>query len=43
MSEVRHNWTKDEILEIYNKPMRLNSDLLDDEKNQLLNFIKNNM
>ena len=21
MSEVRHNWTKEEILEIYNKPM----------------------
>ena len=21
MSEVRHNWTKEEILEIYNRPM----------------------
>jgi biotin synthase len=21
MSEIRHNWTKEEILEIYNKPM----------------------
>ena len=29
--------------EIYNKPMKLNTDLLDDEKNQLLNFIKNNI
>ena len=29
--------------EIYNKPMSLNPDLLEDEKNGLLNFIKNNI
>ena len=31
------------LCEIYNKPMKLSSDILDLEKNNLVEFIKNNL